>query len=154
MDSYQIQALIERCKQGDTRAFGILMTEFQPLVFRLAFRLLGNENQAKDMVQEVFIKIWLQINRYKSQYNFSTWIYKITCNLCYDTLRSMKHLPKLSHLPETIQTSANQFIKTEKQTVSVERVHYKTTTDDIAFIVKRKMEMKAKKQQLYSLIKE
>jgi hypothetical protein len=55
-------------------------------------------------------------------------------------------------IQETIQTS--QFIKTEKQTVSVERVHYKTTTDDIAFIVKRKMEMKAKKQQLYSLIKE
>jgi hypothetical protein len=55
---------------------------------------------------------------------------------------------------ETIQTPANQFIKTEKQTVSVEHVHHKTTSDDIAFIVKRKMEMKAKKQQLYSLIKE
>jgi RNA polymerase sigma-70 factor (ECF subfamily) len=102
MNSYQIQALIERCKQGDSKAFGILMTEYQPLVFRLAFRLLGNDEQAKDMVQEVFIKIWLQINRYKPQYNFSTWIYKITCNLCYDMLRSLKHFSASGNLQETI----------------------------------------------------
>jgi RNA polymerase sigma-70 factor (ECF subfamily) len=100
MNPFQVQELINRCKQGDTKAFGTLMTEYQPLVFRLAFRLLCDDHQAKDMVQEVFIKIWLQINKYNPQYGFSTWTYKITCNLCYDKLRKMKHFPELIQLPD------------------------------------------------------
>lgn len=92
----QIQQLIESSKQGDTRAFGLLVTEYQALVFRLAFRLLGDENQAEDLTQDVFVKIWLQIKHYKSQYRFSTWIYKITVNLCYDRLRSMKYDPGMN----------------------------------------------------------
>jgi RNA polymerase sigma-70 factor (ECF subfamily) len=105
MNPCQTQELIDRSKQGDTKAFGMLMTEYQSLVFRLAFRLLGDDNQAKDMVQDVFIKIWLQINRYKPQYNFSTWIYKITCNLCYDKFRSTKQLPELTQLPDAIMNT-------------------------------------------------
>ncbi|GHT06758.1 DNA-directed RNA polymerase sigma-70 factor [Bacteroidia bacterium] len=103
MNPGQIQELIDCSQQGDTKAFGRLMTEYQLLVFRLAFRLLGDDNQAKDMVQEVFIKIWLQINKYKPQYSFSTWIYKITCNLCYDKLRSMKQFPEFTKLPDAIR---------------------------------------------------
>jgi RNA polymerase sigma-70 factor (ECF subfamily) len=103
MTPSQIQGLIDCCKRGETRAFGILMTEFQPLVFRLAFRLFGNEDEAKDVVQEVFIKIWLQMGKYNPQYGFSTWIYKITCNLCYDRLRSGKHFSEFIQLSETIR---------------------------------------------------
>ncbi|MDR0835910.1 MAG: sigma-70 family RNA polymerase sigma factor [Tannerella sp.] len=100
MNPSQVRELIDRCKQGDTKAFGTLMTEYQPLVFRLAFRLLCDDNLAKDMVQEVFIKIWLQINKYNPQYGFSTWIYKITSHLCYDKLRRMKHFPVSIQLPD------------------------------------------------------
>jgi RNA polymerase sigma-70 factor (ECF subfamily) len=102
MTSSQIQDLIDRCKRGETQAFGTLMTEFQALVFRLSFRLLGNEEEAKDVVQDVFIKIWLQMNKYDPQYGFSTWIYKITCNLCYDRLRSVKHFPDFFQASENI----------------------------------------------------
>jgi RNA polymerase sigma-70 factor (ECF subfamily) len=103
MTSSLIQDLIDCCKRGETQAFGTLMTEFQALVFRLSFRLLGNEEEAKDMVQDVFIKIWLQMNKYNPQYGFSTWIYKITCNLCYDKLRSVKHFPYFFHEPENVE---------------------------------------------------
>ncbi|GHT59205.1 DNA-directed RNA polymerase sigma-70 factor [Bacteroidia bacterium] len=91
MDQSEIQELIDRSKHGDTKAFGLLVIEYQPLVFRLAFRLLGNENKAEDATQDIFIKVWLQINKYKPQYQFSTWIYKVTANLCYDRLRSMEY---------------------------------------------------------------
>ncbi|GHT24420.1 DNA-directed RNA polymerase sigma-70 factor [Bacteroidia bacterium] len=100
MNPFQVRELIDRCKQGDSKAFASLMAEYQPLVFRLAFRLLCDDNMAKDMVQDVFIKIWLQINKYNPQYGFSTWIYKISCNLCYDKLRRMKHFPKPVQLPD------------------------------------------------------
>ncbi|MDR3094056.1 MAG: sigma-70 family RNA polymerase sigma factor [Bacteroidales bacterium] len=100
MTQFQMRELIVRCKQGDTKAFGTLMAEFQPLVFRLAFRLLCDDNGAKDMVQEVFIKVWLQINKYNLQYSFSTWIYTITSHLCCDKLRRMKHFPESFQLPD------------------------------------------------------
>jgi RNA polymerase sigma-70 factor (ECF subfamily) len=96
MNPNDIQELINRSQYGDNKSFGLLVSEFQALVFRLAFRLLGNEDDAKDMVQEVFVKVWLQIRRYKPQYGFSTWIYRITGNMCCDKLRSMKqHLVQL-----------------------------------------------------------
>lgn len=91
MTQKQIQELIEISKDGDTKAFGILVGQFQTLVFRLAFRLLCNDDEAKDIVQEVFIRVWTQLRKYKPEYQFSTWIYKITSNLCYDRLRSLKH---------------------------------------------------------------
>jgi RNA polymerase sigma-70 factor (ECF subfamily) len=94
MEKDEIWELIIHSKQGDTKAFGKLVVLFQPLVFQLSFRLLCDNDEAKDMVQEVFIKLWLQLEKYNPQYKFSTWIYKITCNMCYDRLRLMQHYPK------------------------------------------------------------
>jgi RNA polymerase sigma-70 factor (ECF subfamily) len=102
MTQNRIQELIENSKQGDTGAFEMLVREFQPLVFRLAFRLLCNDDDAKDMVQEVFIRVWTQLHRYKSKYRFSTWIYRITGNLCYDRMRYLKNLPEPVNIPENI----------------------------------------------------
>lgn len=91
MNQEKIQQLIHRCRQEDATAFSLLVSEFQPLVFRLAFRLLCHEDEAKDMVQETFVKVWLALDKYNAQCRFSTWLYKITCNTCYDRLRSMRH---------------------------------------------------------------
>jgi RNA polymerase sigma-70 factor (ECF subfamily) len=88
MEHNIVQELMAYSKQGDTNALGKIVAAFQPLVFRLAFRLLSNGEDAQDMVQEVFVKAWLQRDRYNPQYRFSTWLYKITCNMCYDKLRS------------------------------------------------------------------
>ncbi len=87
-DQEQIQALIHRSKHNDTAAFAVLVSEHQMLVFRLAFRLLCDEEEAKDVVQETFIKIWLSLKSYNPSFLFSTWIYRIACNICYDRLRS------------------------------------------------------------------
>ena len=55
MDQKKIQELISRSQQEDAVAFSLLVSTFQPLVFRLAFRLLCDEDEAKDMVQETFV---------------------------------------------------------------------------------------------------
>jgi len=93
MDQEKIQELIGRSRQGDVTSFSLLVSAFQPLVFRLAFRLLCNEDEAKDMVQETFVKLWLALDKYNGSCRFSTWLYKITCNTCYDRLRSLRHSP-------------------------------------------------------------
>jgi len=93
---FQTNTYIDLCKQGNTEAFKYIVTEYQQLVFTLAFRLLCNERDAEDVTQETFIKVWQNINQYKSQYKFSTWIYRITCNICYDKLRTKR---KVEHVP-------------------------------------------------------
>ena len=90
MNNEKIENLVERSKQHDTIAFRQLVETCQPFVFRLAFRLLRCEEEAKDIVQETFIRVWLHLHRYHRDARFSTWLYKIACNLCYDRLRAMK----------------------------------------------------------------
>jgi len=87
----QIQSLIEQSRLGDKKAFEKLVVEFQAPIFRLAFRLLCDEDEAKDIVQEIFIKTWLNLDKYREQYPFKTWVYRIACNLCYDSLRAKKY---------------------------------------------------------------
>ena len=90
MNSEKTESFVERSKQGDMTAFRQLVETCQPFVSRLAFRLLCCEEEAKDIVQETFIRVWLHLDRYHHGARFSTWLYKIACNLCYDRLRTMK----------------------------------------------------------------
>jgi len=93
MNQEKIDNLIGRCKEHDTTAFRQLVETCQPYVFRLAFRLLCDEEDAKDIVQETLIRVWQHLHRYNEKMRFSTWLYKIACNLCYDRLRAMKREP-------------------------------------------------------------
>lgn len=93
MNEREIQVLIDKCKKQDTTAFAALVAEYRQLVFRLAFRLLCDEEEARDMVQETFVKVWLSLDKYNREYRFSTWIYTIAGNVCYDRLRSLQHSP-------------------------------------------------------------
>jgi RNA polymerase sigma-70 factor (ECF subfamily) len=91
MEQNRIQTLVNKSAEGDTKAFALLVTEFQPLVYRLAFRLFCNEDEAWDMVQETFIKVWLSMGKYDGRSRFSTWIYTITVNTCHDRWRTLQH---------------------------------------------------------------
>jgi len=93
MNQEKIENLIEQSKLHNKIAFRQLVEICQPFVYRIAFRLLCNKEEAEDIVQESFIKVWLNLHKYNYQNRFSTWLYKITCNLCYDKLRSMKLSP-------------------------------------------------------------
>ena len=67
-----------------------MVEQFQSYAYSLAFRLVLNEDNAKDIVQESFIRIWRHISNYDSNILFTTWLYKIVTNLCYDNLKSSK----------------------------------------------------------------
>ncbi len=88
IDPAEIQQLVRQSQHQDTAAFARLVSSHQPLVYRLAFRMLCDEEEAKDVTQDTFVKAWLALDRYNPSYRFSTWIYKIACNLCYDRLRT------------------------------------------------------------------
>ncbi|WP_280744696.1 MULTISPECIES: sigma-70 family RNA polymerase sigma factor [unclassified Parabacteroides] len=90
MEQERILHIITQSRQGDEKAFATLVREYQPLVFRLTFRLLCNEDDARDAVQETFIKVWLSLDKYDRRFRFSTWIYTIASNIVYDRLRKQQ----------------------------------------------------------------
>lgn len=63
---------IDSCRKGDTGVFRYIVAEYHQLVYTLVFRLLCDEDDAKDATQETFIKVWQNIAGYKHQYKFST----------------------------------------------------------------------------------
>jgi RNA polymerase sigma-70 factor (ECF subfamily) len=90
MDQQETNKLISRSKQNDLEAFRKLVGMHQGLVYSLAFRLLNNEDDARDAVQETFIRVWKHLQRFNEGMRFSTWLYKIATNICYDRLKAIK----------------------------------------------------------------
>lgn len=87
MDSKEEQQIIERCQHGDEKAFRCVVQSYQRMVFSVSLRMVCNEDAAKDIVQETFIRVWLNIQKYERGKDFKTWIYTIAIRLCLDTLK-------------------------------------------------------------------
>lgn len=81
------QKLIEECGKGDLSAFRIVIREASPFAFSVAFRILGDQELAKDMVQETMVTVWQKLKMIKSAGSFKTWLYRIVVNKCNDHLR-------------------------------------------------------------------
>ena len=80
--------IITRCQTGDKDAFRLLVETCQGMVFSVALKMLADEEEAKDIVQETFLRVWLNISKYDSRRNFTTWLYAIASRLCLDHLKS------------------------------------------------------------------
>lgn len=83
-------AAVVRAQSGDSDAFRSLVERHGRNVFRLAFRMTGNESDAEDIVQETFMKAYKQLNRYESRSSFGTWLYRIASNCSLDLMRARK----------------------------------------------------------------
>ena len=79
--------IISRCQQGDKEAIRWVVQTHQRMIFSLALKMLCDEEEAKDIVQETFIRVWQSIRDYDSKRAFNTWIYAIASHLCLDRLK-------------------------------------------------------------------
>ncbi len=86
--------LLERSKAGDVAAFEILIEAYQKKIFNLAYRIVGNYDDAGDLMQEALIRVFKSIANFKEQSSFSTWVYRITTNVCLDDIRKNKNKNK------------------------------------------------------------
>jgi RNA polymerase sigma-70 factor (ECF subfamily) len=91
----EILELIERSTDNDDSAFEELVQQFQLYAFALAFRLLRSEEDAQDVVQEAFLRVWKHIGRFDRKKRFTTWLYSIVTNLALDRIRSLKRNQRL-----------------------------------------------------------
>jgi RNA polymerase sigma-70 factor (ECF subfamily) len=83
--------LMARIAKGDGDAFEILVDRHQASVLNLIYRFIGDRTQAKDLSQEVFIKVWQAAKTYRPEAKFTTWIYRIATNVCFNELKSARH---------------------------------------------------------------
>ncbi len=82
--------LLEDIRSGDQAAFAALVDQYSPLVYRLALRMLGNPQDAEDVLQETFIKVYQHLDGFNGDSRLSTWIYRIATNETLMLLRKRK----------------------------------------------------------------
>jgi len=83
--------LLKKARNGDIEAFEQLIEDYQKRVFNIALRMIGNYDDANELAQEVFIRIFKSIKDFKEESSLSTWIYRITTNVCLDEIRKRKN---------------------------------------------------------------
>jgi len=88
--------ILARCKDGDRESFRWVVTTYQQRIFSVALKMLADEEEAKDVVQETFIRVWQKLDAYDLQRPFSTWLYTIATRLCLDRLKQMRTVNSLS----------------------------------------------------------
>jgi len=81
-------AALARAREGDSEAFRALVERHSRSVFRLAYRMTGNEQDAEDVVQESFLRAYKQLGRFEARANFGTWLYRIVANCSVDLMRA------------------------------------------------------------------
>ncbi len=82
--------LVAKARSGDERAYRTLLQKYERAVFSICLRMVRNRDEATDLAQESFIKVFHSLERYNPQYAFSSWLFKITSNLCIDHLRKRR----------------------------------------------------------------
>ena len=91
------EELMARIARSDAQAFEILVQRHQRRVLNLIYRTIGDRMQAEDVAQEVFLRVWRAAEDYEPKAKFTTWVYRITVNLCLDTLKSAHQKQSFVH---------------------------------------------------------
>ena len=78
---------VARVKAGDEDAYRVLVDRHSRSVFRLAYRMTGNQQDSEDVVQETFLRAYKQLHRWEARSSFSTWLYRIAANYSLDLVR-------------------------------------------------------------------
>jgi len=89
----------KRFADGDDDAFSEVIRQYSRRVFALCYRLLRNEEDARDMAQEVFVRAYSKRTSFKARSSLYTWIYRIALNLCFSELKRRKTQPALLSIP-------------------------------------------------------
>jgi RNA polymerase sigma-70 factor, ECF subfamily len=85
-----VETLIQRCLQGDQRAWDLIVRQYWRKVFNVAYKFVGKHDEAEDLTQDIFLKIFRSLDSFDRRANFQTWLISVSRNLCIDHYRSVR----------------------------------------------------------------
>ncbi len=107
------EALVLKAKRGDAGAFDLLIERHYKRIYKLAFQMLGNPEDAADATQETFVKAFEQLRRFRGDSSFSTWLHRIAINTCRDMMRRNRSIAFSQLQPENEHTDFDPATLTE-----------------------------------------
>lgn len=122
------EALVLQAQQGDQEAFAQLVRQYADYVFNLAYRLMKNREEAEDLSQEAFVRVWKALPNYRMEARFSTWLYRIVSNLCYDRLPKLRvelasiEIEEVIFLPSSPERRPEQKLMTREMQAELHQV--------------------------------
>ncbi|MHA7832264.1 MAG: RNA polymerase sigma factor [Flagellimonas sp.] len=128
--------LISEIRKGNTRAFSNLVDGYKDMVFTLAIRMLGNREEAEEVSQDVFIKVYKSLANFKGDSKLSTWIYRIAYNSCLDRIKKIKKkrmYTDLNHIDQIayadLDTAFHKMVTAERSEM-IDRCLSKLSSED------------------------
>jgi len=133
---------IERCRQGDVSGLQVLFELHRTKVYHLSWRMLGSPQDAEDVLQEIYLKVFDRIKNYRGDSAFSTWLYRMTTNHCLDILRRRKIVAFLGfeNAPEAVEKKDSEKSMDLGLSPSVERALAKLPEKQKACLLLRETE--------------
>jgi len=128
------RGLVESIRQGDVDSFETLVRRKTSKVYALCYRVIGNAEDAKDISQLVFLKLWENLEKYDPRYAFDTWLYRMVTNVAIDFLRNRQSR-------EAAVNSNLRLVKTatdEDQSVNVQRKEIETVFHEVSAVLSPK----------------
>ena len=119
------QSHIDKILSGDTNAFSVLVNRYKDLVFTVALRMMKNREEAEEVAQDTFIKVYSKLAKFKGDSKFSTWIYRVAYNTCLDRLKKNKRAQQTVEINEytahQIKTLDNalEHLETEERNATI-----------------------------------
>lgn len=121
--------LIERCIKGDRKAFETLLIQYEKPVFNAAYRMLNNKEDASDVTQTVFLKVYENLDSFDPSRRFFSWVYRIALNESINVLGKQKRLEPLQHEPADDGKSPEQEVARAELSAEIQAALMTVKTD-------------------------
>lgn len=142
------EELVARSKSGDVESFNQLILRWERPIYALAFRVIGREEDARDVCQDAFLRAFKALPGFKGESKFSSWLYRITLNLCRDWMRKQRRAPVVQ-MPE--DTEALELTSVSGPVESIEDL---VARRELSAVVEEAMALLPEEQRTAIVLKE
>ena len=142
------EELVALSMSGDTESFNQLMLRWERPIYALAYRVIGREEEARDVVQETFLRAFRGLRNFRGQAKFSSWIYRIALNLCRDWIRRERRAP-IAPVPEGVD-----LVELAAEREPAESIEELVARNDMSRVVARAMARLPEEQRTAIILKE
>ena len=139
MEELKLRTLIALFLDGDQRAFYLIVEDYKDEIFTLCFNLLSDYDEANDVAQDVFIKVYKSIGKFNFESKFSTWLYRVTVNTCISYIHKVKK---------------NRTVRVEESIDEINAIPAKDSSDKTTVAVKEALNKIPQKEKTILVLKD